>query len=332
MIELCGKVPRSSSTAALSLKIELVAPPLVQPTTSPLFASTPSKRRLSAVTSLLNHWHLASLDAPTVAATWTLAFAWTAHVHLPAWVPILTVLAVWSVYVGDRILDVHSGLRAGGPDPLRERHFFHWRNRRVLLLLAALAAIAAAGIIFSLMPISVRKSDSFLAAVSLLYFTRVHTGRTIAPLISNQFLVGLLFTLGCVLPAFSCAASRLGLLIPAVFFALLAWLNCHAIKRWESTGQIACGGRCSRSRLWDLGSQGISAGLLALAGAALSAALVFSRPRAAALIACASLSAILLSLLNRLRSRISAVTLRAAADLALLTPVLLFPICGFFRQ
>lgn len=329
---------------SLPTRIELVPLPLAQPTTRPLFAPAES-REFSAATFLLNHWHLASLDAPTVAATWTLAFAWVVHVPLPAWVPILIVLTVWSVYVGDRILDARSGLRADNPRRLQERHRFHWRYRRILLPLASLAAVAAACIIFSLMPVTARRRDSFLAAASLLYFTRVHTGRFASRLLSKEFLVGLLFTIGCVLPAFSRAASPLGLLAPGTFFILLAWLNCHAIERWESAARISDEAGCSRacpepfegSRIWDRGWRDEQnhvvalATLLALAGMALATALAFSQPRAAALTACAALSAILFALLDRLRSRIPAVPLRAAADLVLLTPVLLVPVAPFVR-
>ena len=57
-------------------------------------------------------WHLASLDAPTVAVTWSLAFAWAAQVRLPGWIPLLLALACWAVYVADRLLDARAALLA----------------------------------------------------------------------------------------------------------------------------------------------------------------------------------------------------------------------------
>jgi len=51
----------------------------------------------------LRLWHLASLDAPTVAVVWTLGFAWAASVRLPPWIPVLLALATWAVYVADRL-------------------------------------------------------------------------------------------------------------------------------------------------------------------------------------------------------------------------------------
>lgn len=292
--------------------------PLAQPTL--IFAPAEQSKSSAKFGAFLDHWHLASLDAPTVAVTWTFAFAWMAHVHLPTWVPVLIVLAVWSVYVGDRILDARSGLRAGDPGSLRERHLFHWRHRSILLPLASVTASVAVCIIFVLMPVSTRQRDSFLAGASLLYFTRVHTRRSAASLLSKEFLVGLLFTIGCVQPAFSRAATPIALLVPAVLFMLLAWLNCHAIERWESA-----------DRRHGLQSVATLGGALAIAGLVLAIALAAAQPRAAALTACASLSAVLFASLDRQRDRIPTITLRATADLVLLVPVLLVPIAPLFR-
>ena len=59
---------------------------------------------------------------------------------------------------------------------------------------------------------------------------------------------------------------------------------------------------------------------LALAAAAVLAA---AAPRAAMAMTAAAMSALLLLLLDRYRERLERVTLRAAADLVLLTPLLL---------
>lgn len=280
---------------------------------SPIYAASHAFRWLGI-------WHLVSLDAPTVALTWSLALAWTVRIRLPLWVSVLLLLAVWAIYVVDRILDARAALGAINRNQLRERHLFHWRYRRVLVPLATASALAAAWIIFHLMPRSARIHDSVLAAASLVYFTRVHTGRRVFTLISKEFLVGALFTLGCALPAWSRIAlsqkaSWLPLLVATLFFALLAWLNCYAIDRWESQ---------------DVRSEHIPVARLALRVASatllVSLLLVASSPRSAALLVCGTMSAILFAVLDRIRHRLSPVTLRAAADLALLTPALLLAI------
>lgn len=67
----------------------------------------------------------------------------------------------------------------------------------------------------------------------------------------------------------------------------------------------------------------IAAGLLVFAGLLCSALAMAWNARAAALLACGALSALLLALLGRLRRRMTPLALRAAADLVLLTPLLL---------
>jgi hypothetical protein len=291
-------------------------------------------RRVIDAPPLLRPWHLASLDAPTVAVVWTLAFAWSAGVSLPAWVPILLALAAWAVYIGDRLLDARSGLRTAQYHHLRLRHRFHWRHRRILLPVAVAAGCAAVFIVFSQMPVAARERNSLLAAAALVYFTGVHSSRDrtpfptlnlsvlrtrlVSPLISKEMLVGLLFTAACALPAFGRAAVSSAspfwpLTIPAVFFTLLAWLNCHAIEHWESRSHSH-----SRVALWKpaLG--------LALTGLVVSAILSGTHPRAAAMLLAGAISAFLLAELDRRRSRFTPLALRIAADLVLLTPIPLF--------
>jgi hypothetical protein len=273
----------------------------------------------------IRFWHLASLDAPTVAVIWSLAFAWAAQIHLPLWVPVLLALMAWVAYVGDRLLDARANLGSADVHPLRERHLFHWRHRRVLIPLAVTAACAAAWIVLALMPTGIRERDSLLAAATLAYFTRVHSGPNLprlrsrfpaallTPLLTKELLVGLLFTTACALPAWTRSRALAPLAAPVVFFALLAWLNCHSIDRWES------------SAIHSSPSQTLApAPVLTLAGLLLAAALVHFQPRSAALIAAGAASAMLLALLDRLRNHLTPVALRAAADLVLLTPLLLF--------
>lgn len=315
----------------------------------------------------LAFWHLASLDAPTVAVVWSLAFAWTGGIHLPLWVPMLLALVTWSVYVADRLLDARAGLREPVRHTLRERHRFHWRYRRALMPMAIAAACAAAAIILAFMPPMARARDSVLAAAALAYFSGVHSGHNarqfplqwprVFP--GKEFLVGVLFTAGCVLPAWhrphalATPGSAVWVFwIPAVFFAALAWLNCSCIARWESTDNsygsrnksVLLGGRtlhkapgeaveaCPEQRRRgpaccdDGPSRSLHSIALVLAGIGLllcllSAALAGQRP--AMLLAAGATSALLLALLDRTRAHIAPLALRAAADLVLLTPLAL---------
>jgi hypothetical protein len=269
-------------------------------------------------------WHLASFDAPTVAVVWSLAFAWCTGVRLQWWLPVLQALGVWTVYVADRLLDARRALRDGSVDNLRERHFFHWRHRSIFLPLAVAAASVCAGLIFCFMPLAARERDSFFAAAALVYFARVHSGgtrnkpsvRLRIPLFSKELLVGVIFTAGCALPAIARAFASdeplWPLLVPAFCFALLAWLNCHAIDGWES--QKPTHPTCTTS---------LAAGCLAAACLLLAWFACAGHPRTAALLAAGAASALLLALLDRVRPRLTPLMLRATADLVLLTPLAL---------
>lgn len=267
--------------------------------------------------SLLRLWHLSSLDAPTVAVTWSLGFARAAKVSLPAWVPILLALGTWAVYVGDRLLDAGSALRSGNLSHLRERHYFHWTHRRTLAPLAVFATAVSAAIIFFLMPIGMQERNSVLAAASLAYFSGIHVPprlqARLPSLFSKELFVGVLFTAGCAFPTLSrlpvaTSVPRAPLLATLAFFALLAWLNCYVIDRWEGAAPAAV-----TTNALVLGMLGlILAFRLSLATA----------QNASGLLLLGSISALVLALLGMFRSRVSPIALRAAADLALLTPLI----------
>ncbi len=137
-------------------------------------------------------------------------------------------------------------------------------------------------------------------------------------------MVGILFTAGCAIPTLIRATTETTaplwpLLTTVTFFALIAWLNCHAIDRWESTADSTI-----RHSIFPI------AAVLALAGLLL-AAILPTGPRPAALLIAAAATALLLALLDKIRNHVTPITLRAAADLALLTSALLIPIAPIFK-
>jgi hypothetical protein len=296
---------------------------------SPAQIDIPAKSKPHAapleLPALVRLVHLASLDAPSIAVVWSLCFSSAAGIHLPGWVPLLLALGTWSVYVADRLLDARRAFTSDRTRHLRERHFFHWHHRRLLIPMAASVALAAATIIFSEMPAALREHNSVLALAALVYFSGVHLPRArrripsplrsirlrLAPFPSKEFLVGVLFTAGCAAPTLTrlhgaFTASLVALLFLVAYFACLAWLNCAAIDCWESkrTSQV-----------------GVHAVLLGCIG--LLAALVYAgtQPQIGLVVAAGAASAFLLGLLDRTRCRMTPLTLRCAADLVLLTPV-----------
>jgi hypothetical protein len=308
-------------------------------------------------------WHLTSLDAPTVAVIWSLAFAWAAHAPISSRVLLVLALATWSAYVSDRILDASvlgaqtlgprlrdgqsPGARTGADSSvwpaLRERHYFHWRNRRVFVPLAAIAACLAGIVALTLLHSFVRERGFILAAAALAYFSGVHAApwlerrRLRLPrLVSKEFLVAVLFTAGSILPAWSrlrLSGTQEFLLtwvwICGIYFAALAWLNCRFIAGWEAQKSVREAGTRRRPfwvfKLFPDHSTNFSAAvLLASAGFALTYLAAASHSRASALLAAGALSALLLATLDGLRSRMTPLALRAGADFVLLTPLLLF--------
>jgi hypothetical protein len=267
----------------------------------------------------LRLWHLASLDAPTVAVIWSLAFAQAASIRLPSWVPTLLALGTWAVYVGDRLLDALAAIRSGDLSQLRERHYFHWHRRRALIPLAVSAAVIAAIIIFAVMPPQLRERDSALAVAALAYFSTVHLphGQTIRRFrpVSKELLVGVLFTAGCALPTLSRLSAHATfdaqfwlLLVAIAVFALLAWLNCYAIEQWESRAS---------SRIF------VSACIVGLVSLLFALVAYHVAPNVSALLIAGSTSAFLFALFDSFRDGLSPLSLRIAADLFLLTPMFL---------
>jgi hypothetical protein len=249
----------------------------------------------------------------------------------PARIAVLA-LIVWAIYIFDRLLDARAGLDTPGRHALQERHWFHWRHRRVLAVLAGAAASGAAWMIGHRMAAPELRRDSLIGLATLAYFSGVHgrempawLGRAVRLAKSREVLVGLIFSAGCVLPALPSAQAGamrvLGLLAaPAAAFAALAWLNVTAIGAWESR----------TNRPSDTGVRRIATGLSATC-VGFAAIAGWREPRVALLLILAAASALLLAWLDAARETIDAVALRAAADLVLLTPVLLAIPMGLVR-
>jgi hypothetical protein len=270
---------------------------------------------------ILDGWHLLSLDAPTVALVWTCAFAHAAQVYLQPLGLLMLALATWLLYVADRLLD---GIQPSHASSLQARHYFHRRHRKALLLLAVPATAALIWFVSTNMDPAPRREDFFLAGCALLYLLCVHL--PFSPVAREDFelpkelFVGIIFSAACVIPAWSrCDIARPQLLILAIFFAALCWLNCVAIEHWERCGTPHHGKH--PSTIW-MGVHLVPAAL-SLAGAALVCAVFFARinqTRYLASVTSIAASAFLLIWLELARGRLQPLRLRSAADAVLLTP------------
>jgi hypothetical protein len=270
-------------------------------------------------------WHLLSLDAPTVAALWVCFIARAARIQLPFAAPAAMALAVWMLYAADRLLDARLldarllDASHAAANELEARHIFHHRHARAFLIGIAVAAIALAALLPRLDPAAIRL---YLIEGALLsgWFIILHATRS-AHRLPKEIAVGLFFSAATFIPTVARVPSLRVTLIPAaILFAALCSLNCLFIYAWEHDRPTNIPPHATTSLA--LAHLPALASTTAIAGAAIAfLALGPAKPFAAACI----LAAVLLLVLHRNRRRLSRIDLRAAADLALLTPLLLLP-------
>jgi hypothetical protein len=285
--------------------------------------------------SVLSLWHLASLDAPTVAVVWSMAIGWSAHVQVRGASVAVLALGTWIVYVLDRLLD---GL--GSASGLRARHHFHRRYGGLLLGLCALASMVLAGLCWGALPRGLVGFYLLLGVPVAGYALWVHGGLLRPDRLHHDLLqrgsysgrpagkrsrweagrcgsgkevaVAVLFTAAVVAPAFAAAGPGAGLqlLVTSVLVAGLFFLNCAFISYAENPGGSGVG-------CW-LGPGSVLLAVLATAGFA--GAGMHGGLEQAPYAAVAGAALLLRGLLSLQRGRADAHRLRILADAALLTP------------
>ena len=263
-------------------------------------------------------WHLLSLDAPTIAALWTWFIASANHIHLPLSSTLAMALAVWMLYAADRLMDARlidarlMDARLANIDPthhedLEARHYFHHRHRTAFLTGILLASIALALLLPHLEPAAIRLY-LILGGLVFGYFIVIHA-RQDSHRYPKELAVGICFAAATFIPTIARQPTlRPALLPPAILFAALCSLNCLFIYAWEHAPQPH------------------HLPLLAIILSLTAATVAFVDHQAPWTISAAvALAAALLLVLHRLNRNIPATTLRATADLVLLTPALLLP-------
>ncbi len=236
-------------------------------------------------------------------------------------------LAVWTLYAADRLMDAR--ILETQPHLFRDlepRHYFHHRNRTLFLIGILIASIALA-LLLPRLEASAIRLYLILGAFVFGYFVLIHATRGaaaqhIAHRLPKEIAVGICFAAATFIPTVARHPElRLALLPPALLFGTLCSLNCLYIYAWEHTHHRR-----------DMHIHPITClalrhlGLLTIILAASSAALAFFDRQSPWPISCAiAIAAVLLLLLHHRHHTLDRVALRAAADLALTTPILLFP-------
>jgi hypothetical protein len=288
-------------------------------------STTPPFKAIDRHTNPLALWHLLSLDAPTIAALWTWFIASASHVRLSLTSTVAMALTVWILYAADRLMDArllsvdpshHEGLEA--------RHYFHHRYSSAFLAGILCASIVLAALLPHLEPDAIHLY-LVLGGFVFGYFILIHATGTatarqkVARLLPKEITVGLCFAAATFIPTVARRPDlRMSLLPSALFFATLCSLNCLYIYAWEHEPPRTNRPAHAITRLALRNLPQVTT-LLALSAAALT----LLAHRSPWPIPCAiGYSVALLLLLHNCRLAIAPVTLRAAADLALTTPLL----------
>jgi len=241
-------------------------------------------------------------------------------------------LAVWMLYAADRLMDTRL-LNIDDIDPTRHedleaRHYFHRRHRTAFLTGILFCSIALAALLPHLDAAAIRLY-LILGGLVAGYFILIHATSSataqqkVAHRMPKEIAVGLCFAAATFIPTVARRPDlRYPLLPIALVFAALCSLNCLFIYAWEHEDH--------RTNHPPHAITRVALGNLPALTAALifcSIAVVLLDRRVPWPISCASaLSAAILLLLHNRRLAIARTTLRAAADLALTTPLLLLPI------
>lgn len=287
--------------------------------------ATPSKplhQAIGAHKDPLSVWHLLSLDAPTVAALWTWFIASANHVHLPLSSTLSMALAVWMLYAADRLMDVRLlDIDPTRHEELEARHYFHLRYRTAFLPGILLASLALAALLPQLDAAAIRLY-LILGGLVAGYFIVIHATSGAAARLPKEIAVGLCFAAATFIPTVARRPDlRLALLPAALLFAILCSLNCLFIYAWEHEDRRANRPThaITRVALRNLVSLTTLLACLSIGLALFDRRIPWLIPSASAL------SAVILLVLHGRRHAIGRTTLRGAADLALTTPILLFP-------
>jgi hypothetical protein len=269
-------------------------------------------------------WHLLSLDAPTIAVLWTWFIATVSHIHLPITAILAMATAVWTLYAADRLLDTQSAT----PSDLEARHLFHHRHRTAFLAGILLASLALA-ILLPRIPSEAIHLYLILGGLVFGYFILIHVpinyapDTKTAPRLPKEIAVGICFAAAVFIPTVARHPDLRPTLLPsALLFAALCSLNCLFIYAWEHDPADPIAHPVHAITRLAINHLQPIAVMIAITGTAL--ALLDHRTPWPIPIANA-LAAILLLLLHHRRRHITPLHLRAAADLALTTPILLLP-------
>lgn len=277
-------------------------------------------------------WHLLSLDAPTVAAVWTVFIGWCAGVRL-SWVdPVAMFVAVWILYAADRLLDAKPLFTSPLPTTLEERHHFHHRHRARFLRCMLAASLPLTFLLHwtneGALHLYVLLA-CLLSAWLLLVHARPAPSAT-SHRLPKELAVGVFFPAAVFIPTVARAPALRAPLLPiALAFATICTLNCLFLYAWEHPRKRGFAHLSTRIAVRHLKAIALvctlAIDLLFLIVETMhrpdGSCWLGSLAHAPAALGACTLSGVALLLLHVFRNRIHPTCLRALADLVLLTPI-----------
>jgi hypothetical protein len=260
---------------------------------SPLAEGRVDVRRRPRLSPVL--WlNLVCLDAPLVAVAWLWLFARTFRIPLQIGNSVALFLTAWLIYLGDRLADSAS-LEPDGPQSQRQQ--FCRRHRKLWIIMIAFVAGFDAYIIWRTTALETFLAGAGVGGLALIYLVINHPlGLIWRSLPAKELAIGGLFTAGilvALMPAF--AFRQILFALCALLFAALCALNCISIASWERQLDQAQGKVSIATRYPSFTRH---AALICAVLAVTSLTLAIVQGPAAPILACISMSALLLAWLN----------------------------------
>ena len=263
------------------------------------------------------------LDAPIVAVVWQFFFAEALRLKIPTSNYLTLGLIVWVIYSADRLLDARR-LRA--PETASARHRFYRDWFHVMMPLTMAGLILSVVAVLMVLPETILYCGAVLFLFVIVYFIhRIWVNGPMLVVLPKEIFTGMVFAFGTTLTGYTWSSDIPDALYsPEVLcFGGLCSLNCMAISIWERDADADNDGNALPQVF-----PAIVPYFAVLCWGVVIAGAVFALMQKGSVTFPVFLAVTtgggLLALLASFEKRMSPVTLRVAADFAVLLPAFVY--------